>query len=299
MKKKFDFPLVDFDIVEFPMVMATFITKSGKRVGGAFIIDTASQHNVLNESILAILDDASLIFSDQKTLTSFEGKGVPANEVHLDFKIEDAEFDERFYAAQGLSFDSVFGKHVVLGILGVEFLAKYDLALDFEQKSIHTSSLIESEIDLNEYDFLFPQEFGFKNYGLPVVGIVKGDNEYVCLVDSGSNLNTTTYFVLKDGPMDYKTTGKRSSLTSVAGTNLTNIVQMQFDLLSIADKAGEIKKCPFLSEFQVIDNSKFLVDGADEIPPISAIIGSGFLLEHKWVIDFAAGLVVSVKNKKI
>ena len=296
MGTKIDCPLLDFGIVEYPMVMASFVSKSGRTVGGAFMVDTASRHNVMNEAILGILQDNCLRYDGKMTLTSFSGEGIQGKEVHLDFCVGDCLFSERFYAAQGLSFDSVFGEHVVLGILGIEFLVKYGLALDFEKRSLHSSSMIEEKMELSEYSFVFPQEYGFSKYGLPVVGMVKNGKEYICLVDSGSNLNITTKYVLGNGDITNRHTGLKSSLTSVAGTKMTDLMNVDFDLLSIGNKIGEIKIKKYSTDFQVIDNSKFILEGESNIPPISAIIGAGFLLEQKWVVDFASGLVYSVNN---
>ena len=296
MGTKIDCPLLDFGIVEYPMIMASFVSKSGRTVGGAFIVDTASRHNVMNEAILGILQDNCLRYDGKMTLTSFSGEGIQGKEVHLDFCVGDCMFSERFYAAQGLSFDSVFGEHVVLGILGIEFLVKYGLALDFEKRSLHSSSMIEEKMELSEYSFVFPQEYGFSKYGLPVVGMVKKGKEYICLVDSGSNLNITTKYVLGNGDITNRHTGLKSSLTSVAGTKMTDLMNVDFDLLSIGNKIGEIKIKKYSTDFQVIDNSKFILEGESNIPPISAIIGAGFLLEQKWVVDFASSLVYSVNN---
>ena len=296
MGTKIDCPLLDFRIVEYPMIMASFVSKSGRTVGGAFIVDTASRHNVMNEAILGILQDNCLRYDGKMTLTSFSGEGIQGKEVHLDFCVGGCQFSERFYAAQGLSFDSVFGEHVVLGILGIEFLVKYGLALDFEKRSLHSSSMIEEKMELSEYSFVFPQEYGFSKYGLPVVGMVKNGKEYICLVDSGSNLNITTKYVLGNGDITNRHTGLKSSLTSVAGTKMTDLMNVDFDLLSIGNKIGEIKIKKYSTDFQVIDNSKFILEGESNIPPISAIIGAGFLLEQKWVVDFASGLVYSVNN---
>ena len=294
----FECPLVDFDIVDYPMIMTTFVSKSGKVVGGAFMIDTASRHNIMNENIMGILPDNCLLYDGTMKLTSFSGDGVQGKEVHLDFCIGEKQFKERFYAAQGLSFDSVFGEHVVLGILGVEFLVKHGLALDFENRTLHSSSMINKRIELPDYTFFFPQEYGFSKYGLPVVGMVKNDKEYVCLVDSGSNLNTTTNYVLNDGGITSKHTGMRSSLTSVAGTKITDLMTVNFDLLSIGDKIGEVKTNNYSTEFQVINNSKYIIEGTKDIPPVSAIIGAEFLLENKWVIDFSSGAVFSAKKQQ-
>lgn len=296
MGTKIDCPLLDFGIVEYPMIMASFVSKSGRTVGGAFIVDTASRHNVMNEAILGILQDNCLRYDGKMTLTSFSGEGIQGKEVHLDFCVGDCLFSERFYAAQGLSFDSVFGEHVVLGILGIEFLVKYGLALDFQKRSLHSSSMIEKKMELSEYSFVFPQEYGFSKYGLPVVGMVKNGKEYICLVDSGSNLNITTKYVLGNGDITNRHTGLKSSLTSVAGTKMTDLMILDFDLLSIGNKIGEIKIKKYSTDFQVIDNSKYILEGESNIPPISAIIGAGFLLEQKWVVDFAYGLVYSVNN---
>jgi hypothetical protein len=88
----------------------------------------------------------------------------------------------------------------------------------------------------------------------------------------------------------------RGSLTSVAGTKITDLMDVNFDLLSIGDKTGEVKTKNYSTEFQVIDSSKFIIEGAAGIPPVSAIIGAVFLLEHKWVVDFAFGAVYSAKK---
>lgn len=296
MGNKFDCPLIDFAIVEYPMVMATFVCKSGRTVGGAFMVDTASRHNVMNEAILGILQDNCLQYDGKMTLTSFSGEGVPGKEVHLDFCVGGCLFSERFYTAHGFSFDLVFSEHVVLGILGIEFLVKYGLALDFEQRSLHSSSIIEEKMELSNYSFVFPQEYGFSKYGLPVVGMVEKGKEYVCLVDSGSNLNTTTKYVLGDGGITKCHTGMRSSLTSVAGTKMTDVINVNFNLLSIGEKIGDVQVKNYSAEFQVIDNSKYILDGESSIPPVSALIGAGFLLEHKWVVDFASSVIYSAKN---
>lgn len=258
MGTKIDCPLLDFGIVEYPMIMASFVSKSGRTVGGAFIVDTASRHNVMNEAILGILQDNCLRYDGKMTLTSFSGEGIQGKEVHLDFCVGDCLFSELFYAAQGLSFDSVFGEHVVLGILGIEFLVKYGLALDFEKRSLHSSSMIEEKMELSEYSFVFPQEYGFSKYGLPVVGMVKKGKEYICLVDSGSNLNITTKYVLGNGDITNRHTGLKSSLTSVAGTKMTDLMNVDFDLLSIGNKIGEIKIKKYSTDFQVIDNRDVL-----------------------------------------
>jgi hypothetical protein len=82
----------------------------------------------------------------------------------------------------------------------------------------------------------------------------------------------------------------------VAGTKMTDLMNVDFDLLSIGNKIGEIKVKNYSAEFQVMGNSKYILEGASNIPPVSAIIGAGFLLEHKWVVDFASGVVYSAKN---
>ena len=40
MGTKIDCPLLDFGIVEYPMVKASIVSKSGRTDGGAFMVDT-------------------------------------------------------------------------------------------------------------------------------------------------------------------------------------------------------------------------------------------------------------------
>lgn len=287
-------PLVNFDNADFPLVMATFVSNSGVMVGGAFMVDTASRHNILNQSVLPVLKEECLDYTGEMTLTSFSGQGIKGKELHLDFCLGKSNFHEQFYAAEGLSFDSVFSDHVILGILGVEFLAKYGLVLDFRNASLYSSYARQNDIAFKESLYIFPLEYGFSKYGMPIVGLLKDKKEYLFLIDSGSNLNTTTLHVLQDASLDWKYTGKKSSITSVAGTHVTSAANVKFNLMGIGTDNIKMKLLSCNEEFHVIDNCRFILDGNDHIPPISGILGTEFLKNQKWVIDFDAGMAFSL-----
>ena len=59
MKETYNYPLVDSHS-DYPLVFASFTAKSGVNVGGAFLIDTASRHNILNPQILDIIEAAPM-----------------------------------------------------------------------------------------------------------------------------------------------------------------------------------------------------------------------------------------------
>jgi hypothetical protein len=49
---------------------------------------------------------------------------------------------------------------------------------------------------------------------------------------------------------------------------------------------------------QVVGEHKYLMDNlknsdGNELPPISGLLSSAFMLEHKWVLDFGAGVMYS------
>ena len=114
--------------------------------------------------------------------------------------------------------DSVFDGHVIVGIIGVDFLMKHGLALDYSSRKLCSSS------EFDDGDCVIPLQYGFSIYGIPVIRSASNGMEFGCLADSGSSRNITTRFVLDNYGIAYGRMEKGElfrSIKKVAGGEKT------------------------------------------------------------------------------
>ena len=285
MKKTYNYPLVDSHS-DYPLVFASFTAKSGVNVGGAFLIDTASRHNILNPQILDIIEAAPMDDNKEIALTSFRGESVSAGKTNFDFSIEKDVFKESFYISPKISFDSVYEGHVVVGVLGVEFMIKHGLALDFSKMALRSS---ERCVTNGDDCYTFPLQFGFSQYGLPIVVMTSKNKDFVCLVDSGSCFNITTNRTLDCAEIPYQCIKRGEAFKSVTCSVDADIIRTCIELTGIDPESKTYSRHMFSETFYVAKDDWNIIDGEDGTPPISVILGANFLKKHKCVIDFGNG----------
>ena len=281
MKETYNYPLVDSHS-DYPLVFATFTSKSGVNVGGAFLIDTASQHNILNPQILDIIEAAPMDDNKEIALTSFRGESVSAGKTNFDFLIEKDVFKESFYISPKISFDSVYEGHVVVGVLGVDFMIKHGLALDFSKAALRSSG----QNVVNGDCYTFPLQFGLSQYGLPIVVMTSENKDFVCLVDSGSCFNIMTNRALNCAEMPYQCIKRGETFKSITCLVDADVIRTCIELTGIDPNSKKYSKHLFSETFHVTKDDWNIIDGEDGIPPISVILGANFLKKHKCVIDF-------------
>ena len=211
--------------------------------------------------------------------------------MRIHVKMGNEVFSDIFYVNEEIDFNQMFEGFI--GIIGHEFLRKQQLMLDYSCKTLHGSyGNLGNPCD---YDFFFPMEYGIKQYNIPVVGLVYGTKEYIMVADSGANDTVITQFVIDESGAS---ANAKSSNGSVVGFNNkpmdTSIQEVNLCLLSIGGTEQEPKLCSYKDKVQVVGEHKYLMDNiknsdGNELPPISGLLSSAFMLEHKWVLDFGAG----------
>ena len=78
----------------------------------------------------------------------------------------------------------------------------------------------------------------------------------------------------------------------------TSMQEVNLCVLSIGGTEQEPKLCSYKDKVQVVVEHKYLMDNlndsaGNELLPISGLLSSAFMLEHKWVLDFGAGALYS------
>jgi len=229
-------------------------------------------------------------------ITGIQWEGSECKAVKVDFVLSNGlDFTERFYISE-MDMD-ILGKGIIIGILGVEFLCKYNLVLDYESMTLHTAS--EDVVKVEDCDFYFGMDFGLKTLTIPLVAHVDGANMFFLVADSGADITLMTNYVMKQSNMpisDYKQ--DESKITTFTGSRYADCCNSTFNLLSgiIGEEGCKQFSCD--DTILVLRNIDFITeamknDKGEDIPPISGLLSSAFMLRNKWILDFRSGIIYS------
>ena len=134
---------------------------------------------------------------------------------------------------------------------------------------------------------------GYYAYGIPLVCLTNGEEEFFCVADSGCNTNTLTRHAMENGTKNYEHIDGQNALYTISGESITDLAKVDFSLMSVwEDEQKEAGLIPDTDIFQIISGQKHLCwCDNEEIPPISGLISSGFMLRNKWILDFNVGYI--------
>lgn len=283
-----------------PFVKAAFKGKDGNAYIGIMLIDTGSNDCLLNKSILPLMDDSIVKIKEGKSqkISGLNKEGCICQEAEFKFKMGNEVFTETFYVGDVINFDHVVNNFI--GIIGNRFLTEHELTLDYSTRSLYSSK--EFSGDPLDYEFFFPMEFGMKQYGLPVVGLICNDMDLVMLVDSGANKTILTEHAMKEAGISADATGEKESILGFDNKSVeATIAEANLSLLSIGGTEEEPKICNYKDSIQVIHKYKYIMDNlkdhdGEEIMPISGMLSSRFMHDHKWVLDFSHWIMYTSNN---
>jgi len=294
-EKKFEAKLRG--VSEFPLVKAAFQGKDGNVYIGMMLIDTGSVDCILNKSVMQLLNDSAVKEGCKKRIYSIQSEGNECQAVDFTFKMGNEVFTDMFYVNDEIDFNHMFEGFI--GIVGHAFLTKHMLTLDYENETLHSSE--GAYPDPNGCEFFFPMEFGLKQYNIPVVGIISGDKEFVMVADSGANNTVLTKHVLDEAHLLIEGESENGSVTGFNNKEMqTTIRKAEFCLLSIGGTEKEPKLCSYKDDVQVLDLHPHLIENlkdsdGNDLLPISGLLSSAFMCEHRWVLDFGVGVMYNRK----
>jgi hypothetical protein len=129
----------------------------------------------------------------------------------------------------------------------------------------------------------FPLHWGLKEIGIPLIVTTctddKGTIRNMCfLIDTGSTHNITFSFVYEHFQKSFKSLDRRGSIMGFEGKQHETLqIEMKFSF------EGQ----DYTSIFSVLDASDGMKHVQEESGvQIHGLLGTDFLLENKWIIDF-------------
>ncbi len=298
-KEMMSIELFHIDEFQYPLVEAVYEGKNGKLYYGVFIIDSGATDNQLNKTVVEILSDECYLPNESIKITSVQGQGCECKAMKLDFKTtNNLSFTEKFYASE-MRMDFL-GKGAVIGILGVDFLKKHNLSLDFESKTLHTSSM--DEVKIENCDYYYGMEYGFKTHTIPLVPIANGDDMYYLVADTGANVTAITKHVMEICNMPISDYQKNHTTIETLTCNINaDICNSTINLVSLKNGGEGFKMLSYEDQIQILPNLDYVVDAVkndkgEEIPAICGLLSSAFMLRNKWILDFRTGVIYSRKK---
>jgi len=290
MKTKIHLPLFHIDHLIYPFVEGAFICKNGTYLNGFFMVDSGSTDNIFNKEALHLLHDDSFS-EDSRKVCAISNKGEMCKVADVKIKVGDLEDVEQFNISQNLDFSMFFGKNRIIGVLGAGFMRKHGLVLDYSQKCVRSSELDKFTDDGKA--FVCPMNVGFCAYGIPLVCIKNGEEEYLCVADSGCNTSTLTQHAMVNGAQRYERIDGHQSLYTISGETISDLAKVDFSLMSVGyDEEKGSFLVPDTDVFMIVSGQEHLCWCEDkDIPPISGLISSRFMLRNKWILDFNVGFI--------
>lgn len=296
---KFETKLKTLKTNNSPLIKAAFQGKDGNVYFGIILIDTGSFDCILNKSVMDLLDDSAVRKGDSKNISTIQGENNECYAVDFTFKMgNNQEFSDVFYVSEASDFDQILVG--MIGIVGSKFLIRHQLTLDYAKEMLYTSDGTYTHPD--NCEFFFPMEYGFKNYGIPVVGISSGENEFIMLVDSGADKTVMTSHMIDEAGLPNGNAISNGIITLFNNRQIkTTIKNVEFSLLSVGGTEDDPKLYPCEDYVLIIDEHPYIQENlkdseGEELLPISGMQSSTFMHEHKWILDFGTGMIYCDKQ---
>lgn len=297
MTNNFSVQMLDIEKCHCPMLTARFKGKDGLWHNGVMVVDTGSIHCILNSSVLSYVNPDFKNGRKMQIHTMDNGR-TEFSCVNLSFMIDDQSFEEEFWSNEDVKIQLVPNIHVI-GIVGVRFLVKHSLVVDFEAKSVHAAVEKFSE-DINSFDFFFPMDGGINVFGIPVVCMTAdGKNDYALAVDTGANQTIITKHAIDEGKFTIRYLKENSSVHSLNSVLQMDCGVITMKLVCIDGELENPKTCDFEEDVLVADSNDLMVDPSENNGlafPLSGLLAASFMLKHKWILDFSRKIIYGNEN---
>lgn len=173
---------------------------------------------------------------------------------------------------------SVDGKRLS-GILGVEFLEKNRLILDFFNGGVYLKEHVASVT--NEYSFI-SMNLGLNGCYIPTILLNYNNHQLPFIIDTGATNNMVVPAI------SYNSVGIKDSesylIKGLVSSSLAKECELNFYIQMY--KKGKIRRYDFSDVFTLIEQDSIV--GHSVFNTNYGIIGNVFIQRQKWIIDFSA-----------
>ena len=300
MKKENDIRVEMFRVVDDlnPFIKVDYVDRDAEEHTGLMMLDSGSNVNVLTGNVGRHIGDLCRHDNTELEITDSIGEVILADSMHFSFAFGGKLFNEDFCIREDCHIGHV-DKLPIIGLLGTEFLQKYGLVIDFNDFTLHTSTISHTNFCASDCDFIFPMEVGLMNYGIPVLAIHHENTDAVALADTGSTANVVSVACINKCDLKCEYTNETYTIRGLKGRSEGNWANVDFHLLTL--KENGVESLPFHDSFMVINRPvvEGFVFSESEQQPIEGAIGSPFMAKQGWTLDFAQKVIYKRKCQTV
>ena len=297
MKKESNIRVAMFRVVgDFaPFVKVDYMDKDAQEHTGLMLLDSGSASNVLSSEMAERLGMLSKVEDETMTLFAFSELNMKTDIVKFSFAFGGKQFRDTFCLSVNPMPCYVEGMKV-LGILGVSFMKQHRLVIDYSDFSIHTSNVNPGNLRISDCEFFFPMEIGLKHYEVPVLSVKQNGKDIVTLVDTGASNNMIAEHTLAENGFKCQyAEDEKFFIYDITGKVEVQEASVRFKIVSLG--VNNVFEQVRYDRFAILPRNVFTPkeDDCDEngkqLPPIEVLIGSPFMAEEGWALDFGAGII--------
>ncbi len=285
-----------------PFVLVDYMDKDAQEHTGVMLLDSGCMGNILSNEMAECIGPLCKIEEEGTKLYSIAHEVMEAENVNFSFALGGTQFHEKFCITPKEMPIRIKGIQVV-GILGLRFMQKHGLVIDYSDFSCHTSDVNPQNLSISDCDFFFPMEPGLKGYGLPVVAFTQGNKDIVVLADTGATNNMIAEPTIVENNFSCMRTNEKDVMDGITGSVEVEEAIVKFTLLSVTENDVKEISCHsnfYLSPDYIFVPSKDYCNGDIEgLPPVEALIGSPFMARQGWVLDFGAEIIYKRRTEQV
>jgi len=291
-----------------PCVEVSYVDTKGQERKALMVVDTCCEDNHLfarANSDISIYEPHGL---KQISCIVTGDTYIDEHCVSAMFMIDGIQFDEDFAMDENTIFPSCTALPII-GILGAKFMRKNKLAFDYRKMRLYRAKHKKIIFNNPNIQYITPIDFGFKLRGVPLVIIFKNDNPYFAMADSGSDtcIISQNWAGLAD-----KIISQDSSINTIKNDESSYLyvegpdALISFELPSFKDwenGSGDMFNCKakaILVNSNNILTTSFTTQKANKstLHNIDVVLGSPFMEQMKWIIDFRHKVIYTMKEPK-
>lgn len=283
-----------------PLVQVFFLDKDAQEHTGLLLLDSGSNENILCGDMGRYVGDNSKIEGKTGKVYTVSGDYQSIEYVNFSFAFGGSQFHEEF-GINAVNLPKLVGDLQIIGILGIDFMQRHQLVIDYSDFTVHTSDITPENLNINDCDFFTPMTIGLKYYNMPLLSMHQNGKEIMVLADTGASNNMLASQTIADNSFECHYLDSTDIITGLAGNIETKEAIVNFNLLTLI--GDEIGKLAYHDLFKVTPNYIYtpMDDCCDEegepLPPIEAIICSPFMAKEGWILDFGAEIMFKRKRE--
>ena len=260
---------------------------------GYFMIDTGVSDSILNLHFFKDDHFSNVTKKDRLIFTSSGTTKVTERHINGTIETDGIHFTVNF-DMQDLPIPMFLDDEMnILGILGIDFLVKNRMVIDYEKRNLHVATDQDMQYS-NHYSIVAQFIYGLNHYGVPTVCISNGEDDKVMLeiLDTGSNINSICMSAKERLSFKAKTIQheEKASFYSIDKERKADRCVLKFGLM--CQREGQLIYLPMNSEYYINADATAYIDEDNEYP-VEGILGNDFLFANKCIINCATGYLYS------